>query len=152
MSGTRAGRPPFHPTAEQRNAVRVLVRNGNAEHVIARSIGIERTTLRKYFREELRHGREQVTAAIGAAVVRSALAGNTHAARFWLACHGGPTWRYTEGRTIAGDPDAPPVRVALDVSAMTEDEIRDELAEIRRKRAIAAEARALAESLPRSMN
>jgi hypothetical protein len=152
MSETHAGRPPFQPTREQRSTVQVLVSNGNGERVIARVIGIDRTTLRKHFKDELRNGRDQVVAAVGATVVRSALAGNMFAAKYWLATHGGPEWRYTEGRTIAGDPDAPPIRVKMDVDQMTEAEIQAELEAIREKRRIAAEARAMAESLPRRMN
>jgi hypothetical protein len=72
------------------------------------------------------------------------------AAKYWLATHGGPEWRYSEGRTISGDPNAPPVRVKMDVDAMTEAEIEAELAEIRRLRQVAAEARAMVENLPRS--
>src|SRR5690348_14143243 len=85
------GRPPHEPTLGQRNTVQVMVANGNGERVIARAVGIDRSTLRKHYREELRSGRDQVVAAMGAAPVRAGLAGNVHAAWYWLACRGGPS-------------------------------------------------------------
>jgi DNA invertase Pin-like site-specific DNA recombinase len=63
------GRPPFVPTEQQRHTVEVLVAHGVAERVIAKVLGIDRNTLRKHFRDELR-----------VCIVRAALAGDWRAA------------------------------------------------------------------------
>ena len=97
MSGRR-GHPPFIPTREQRWTVQVLRSHGVPMTVIASNItldgrGIDVKTLKKAFAVELRTGFEQVKAAIGASVVKSALAGNVAAQKYWLMCWGGPEWR-----------------------------------------------------------
>jgi hypothetical protein len=87
------GRPVWQPTAEQRRTVMLLRAGRNDIGTIARVIGGTRTTLRKACGEELKHGFEMVKAHISATLVRSALAGNVLAQRYWLATHGGPEWR-----------------------------------------------------------
>ena len=47
------GRPPYQPTAEKRGTVRGLVMTGATEEMIARIIGCDPKTLRKYYAEEL---------------------------------------------------------------------------------------------------
>lgn len=115
------GGPSFEPTPQERQLVRVLRANGNAVRVIASLVGsgIDAKTLRKHFRDELREGKEHVVAAVGAAVVKAALAGNMFAARYWLATHGGPEWRVTEGRLIGGLSDAPPVPLDVTTAKVT---------------------------------
>lgn len=87
------GRPQHEVTRERQQLVQVLKANGNSHKTIARAMGINRDTLEIHYREQLNHGHEQVKASVGAAVVRMAMAGNISAARFWLACHGGPEWK-----------------------------------------------------------
>ncbi len=104
---TGAGRPPFAPRPEQRQMVQVLRANGVPLDTIARNIGITKPTLRKYFRDELSHGFEQVKAAMGAALVKAGLGGNVGAQRYWLATQGGENWRPpTERREIGFTPPA----------------------------------------------
>ncbi len=123
----RGGRPPFMPTRDQRNLVKTLVSNGNGERVIAELPGVDRKTLRKHFREELRTGREHVLAMVGAAVVESAISGNVLAQKYWLATHGGPEWKEKSQIEVtdAGQ---------RDIANMTTAQLEAELAEIDRKR------------------
>jgi len=77
--------------------VQVLAANGISHHVIARNIGCDRNTLRRHFKDELKHGKDQVEAALGAAIVKAGMNGNWGAAKYWLATHGGPQWRVQPG-------------------------------------------------------
>lgn len=99
----RRGRPPYEPNREQRSMVQVLSAHGVAQRIIAKSLGIDTGTLRRAFKEELRHGFDYVKAAMGAAVVKAGLGGNVTAQRYWLSCWGGPEWRVPAG----ADPNAP---------------------------------------------
>jgi hypothetical protein len=130
----------------------VLHAHGIGLRVIAKTIGCDVNTLRKYFREELRDARLHVEAAMGAAIIAAANRGAWGAAKYWLTCFGGPQWRVPERHVLSGDPDTPPVRVQLDIEHMTEQEIQAELAELRRRRAAADAARAMADGLPGRMN
>jgi len=119
------GRPPFTPTEQQRQTVEVLVAHGNGERVIAKVIGIDRKTLSKHFRDELRDGREMLTAHMGLAIVRAALAGDWRAAAYWLAIHC-PAWR--RPKHIAGSGAITVTTDKLDVAKMTDEELRAALA------------------------
>jgi hypothetical protein len=134
MGQRTAGRPPFQPTAEQRNTVKVLVSNGNAERFIAQLVAIDRMTLRKHFREELRSGREQVVAAVGAAVVRAALSVNFLAAKYCLSTHCGTEWR--ERHEINAT-----TTYESQLATMSDEEKTEMIDAIIRRRALAEEAR-----------
>jgi hypothetical protein len=105
------GQPPFEPTPAQRTNVQVMRADGDSLDTICRSIGCSEKTLRKHFKTELATGHAQVVAAVGGAVVRAALNGNMHTAKFWLSCHGGERWRVIERREIGGLEGAPPIAV-----------------------------------------
>ena len=90
------GQPPHAPTDRTRQTVQVLKANGNPQKVIALVIGVSEDTLVKHYRTELEHGRAQVKAMVGAAVVKSALRGNIGAQRYWLACFGGAEWKHKD--------------------------------------------------------
>ena len=141
----RVGRPPFVPTDSQRQIVQVLVANGIAHRVIAANVHCDLKTLKRYFSDELRAGHDQVEAAMGAAIVRAGLAGNIHAAKYWLLTHGGPEWRITERREITGslEPDLRNVPTA---------DLEAELAALRRRKAIADRARELNDAPPDSIH
>lgn len=111
----KRGHPPHEPTDAQRQMVQVLRSNGIAVRIIAKNIGCDINTLRKHYKTELSDGLAQVVAAMGAALVRTGLAGNVTAQRYWLATHGGPEWRIVEGRQIGGLEGAPPI----DINAST---------------------------------
>jgi hypothetical protein len=93
------GRPAYQPTDGNRQMVRVLKANGIGERTIATELQIDRKTLRKHFRTELRDGFERVKAALSAVIVREGLAGNVAACKFWLAARC-PEWRVIEGREV----------------------------------------------------
>jgi len=124
--------------------------NGISHRIIAKAVGIDVKTLRKWYRTELRDAHEEVEAMMGAALISAANKGAWGAAKYWLTVNGAARWRVPERHLIGGDPDSPPVRV--DVDQMTEAEIAEELDAIRERRRIAAGARALAEALPKRSN
>jgi Homeodomain-like domain len=94
------GQPPHVPSEERRQHVAVLRANGVPVRIIAEMLGISHQTLRTHYKPELRNGFEKVKAAIGVSLVRAAIGGNMHAAKFWLQTRGGPEWRIIEGREI----------------------------------------------------
>jgi hypothetical protein len=143
------GRPAFVPTSGQRRLVEVLRANGVPMPVIASLLDVDIKTVRRHFRAELQTGKERVTAALGAVVVRAGLGGDWRASLAWLARYGGPDWRHVEKRVLSGDPDAPPIQFT-DPNAMTAEEIRRELAELDRKEALLAEAERLGATLRKS--
>jgi hypothetical protein len=103
------GQPPHAPTPSQRQTAQVMRADGDSLPIIARTIGISEKTLRRHYKTELEDGHAQVVAAIGAAVVKQALAGNMVAARFSASCHGGERWKVVERREIGGLEGAPPI-------------------------------------------
>lgn len=85
--------PAFEPTDQHREIVTTLSANSTPRAIIAKLLGISLSTLEKYFRQDILDGKAQITARVGLAVVREALAGNMAAARYWLTTHGGPEWK-----------------------------------------------------------
>jgi hypothetical protein len=145
------GRPEHEVTQRTRNLVQVMHANGITQPVIARLIGCDPKTLRKHYRQEMRNALDCIEATIGAAVVQSAHRGNVAAQKLWLQSHAkDPRWRMPEPHSISGDPNAPPVQIAL--SDMTDDDIRRELADIVERQRVAAETRGMASALPRRSN
>jgi len=144
------GQQPFQPTREQRQVVHLLHSASFPHTFIAKKIGISVPTLHKYFRTELDDAHDEVKSSMIAAIARAANNGHWGAAKYWLATQGGPEWRVTENRTIGGDPDAPPIRIA--VTQMTDADIDRELAELDQREQVATETRTLAEAVPRRSN
>jgi hypothetical protein len=125
--------------------------NGIPHRTIARLIGCAPGTLRKHYREELRGALESIEAAMGAAVIEAGRRGSVAAQKYWLQTHAkDPRWRMPEPHSIAGDPDAPPIRIEL--ADMTDDDIRREIDDIAERQRTAAETRAVASALPRRSN
>jgi hypothetical protein len=110
-SGKR-GRPRHVPTDDLRTAVRVLRSVGVACDLIARLLRIGKLNLRRYYRDELEWGHEEIKAAIGSIIVHKALDGDVRAACWWLERHGGPEWKKTEQRLYGGLPGAAPIEIA----------------------------------------
>lgn len=69
------GNPPFVPTEAQRAKARSLAKTFpiNGERLIARMMGISRTTLRAHFGDDLELGRAEMLAAVGGQVISRAL-------------------------------------------------------------------------------
>jgi hypothetical protein len=146
-----AGRPPHQPTPRTRQTVQVMHAHGISHRIIAKVIECAPGTLRKYYHEELRDAHERVEASMGAAIVAAAQNGAWGAAKYWLQSHAKDArWRTPEHHRISGDPDGPPLRVAL--TDMTADEIKRELDDLREREAIAADARAVAAPLSKRSN
>jgi hypothetical protein len=97
------GRPPYEPTEENRNLVRVLKSVGADHDLIGMQLGISRSTLERYFRIELDKGKEVVKAVIGSKLVGKALSGNLTAQIFFLKTQAG--WK--EGMVHTNDPENP---------------------------------------------
>lgn len=74
---SRGGRPPFEVTDENRDLVLALTVNGVTAEEVAETLGISLPTLRKYFEDELTHGRRMATAKVGKSLYRAALKADT---------------------------------------------------------------------------
>lgn len=101
------GRPPFVPTASQRQLVTVWRGTGIAPDDIARQIGISPQTLRKHFPDELEHGQTTLVSKMSAKVVSMALAGNPAMLKFYLASFGGDAWKDKKQLEMTGKDGAP---------------------------------------------
>jgi hypothetical protein len=81
----KPGRKPHDPTPEQRKLVHTLAGYGVKEDDIAREIGIDPTTLRRYYKEELAMGHVRANAKVAESLYQMATSGqNVTAAIFWL--------------------------------------------------------------------
>ena len=98
------GRPPFQPTDEDHEKVRVLKAGAMSQAAIAEALGISEPTLTKYFSQDLEIGAAKVTAEILMARYNSAKAGNVSAQNKLLEMAGAV--RAQEGR--GGKAKAPP--------------------------------------------
>lgn len=76
-----AGRTPFRPSIEQRQAVEEMKFCGEPEVVIARAIGIDVDTLRKHFADELAGGHAQRRKEVIGMLFKEARGGNVSAMR-----------------------------------------------------------------------
>jgi len=89
----KGGRPRYQPKPQDRQLVHALHAHGFSLRFIAKKVGIDVTTLRKAFREDLRQAHEEIKAAMVASLLRSANGGAWGAAKYWLMCFGGPEWK-----------------------------------------------------------
>jgi hypothetical protein len=135
----KVGRPKHEATARNRIIVQIMHAHGIPHHIIGHAIGIDPTTLRRHYKEELRDARLKVEAAMGVAVVQAARNGNWGAAKYWLQTHGSPDWKVSEHRTIDGH---------LDLTDTTTDELERRRAELERLRLTGDRARDLEATLP----
>lgn len=91
--------PEFKPTDEQRNTVRVMKLCGMPNLNIAREVfnphtnePISITTLKRYFSDELKHGKEQANAAVANSLFKKCLGNSPQAVAaciFWLRSQAG---------------------------------------------------------------
>lgn len=83
---------PYEPTDEQRRLVRALAGFGVPQDDIAGHIGIDATTLRRRFREDLDRGMTEANAKVAQSLFQMATQGkNVAAAIFWMKARG--RWR-----------------------------------------------------------
>lgn len=102
--GTRKprGRPPFEPTEEQRNKVRMWAAVGTTQEVIASELGICIDTLAKYFRAELDEATAKGVANVASTLYAKAMSGDVTSMIFYLKTRG--RWRE---KASVGDEDNP---------------------------------------------
>jgi hypothetical protein len=97
------GRPPFTPTDDQRELVRVMTASGFPQPEIATKIGIDPKTLRKHFRAEIKTGKQTANAMVAQSLFNKAI-GTGHqsvaAAIFWLKTQA----RWREAHLNEGEP------------------------------------------------
>lgn len=82
--GAKKGRKAHEPTSEQLAEVQALAGFGVREDEIARYLGIDPKTLRKYYREQLDTAHIRANVQVARALFTQATEGNTAAAIFWL--------------------------------------------------------------------
>lgn len=143
------GRPAFVPTKSQRDAVRMMRGARTPAIVIARTLGIADETLKHHFSVELRDGQEDIVARAALTVSKAAL-DDWRAAIAYLERFGGEDWKRTERRLHGGDPNGIPL--AMNVRQMSDDELRAEVNEIRRRQGVAERARGLVSGVPNRSN
>jgi hypothetical protein len=86
------GKAAFVPTDEQRHLVNMMSTSGVKQVDQAKALQINENTLRKYFRQELDHGKVVCTSHVVGALYKNATEkGNVSAQIFWLKSQAG--WR-----------------------------------------------------------
>lgn len=95
----RIGRPRFAVTDKDRAFVKRMSALGASQDDIARTIGCDRATLAKHFRQEIDDGRVESTAAVAASLFAKATAkvisgASVRAAEIWLRRY--PEWLEAE--------------------------------------------------------
>ena len=79
----KRGRPPYSPTAEQRKTVKAMAAYGIPQEAIARTVGCNHETLRKYYPDELDLAETEANAKVAQSLFKLATNGNVAAAIFW---------------------------------------------------------------------
>ena len=90
-SSPKRTKPPHEPTAETKQLVQLHATIGTPQEDIARVLGIDPKTLRKYYRDELDLASATANATIGGALFNKAKGGDTAAMIFWMKTRAG--WR-----------------------------------------------------------
>ena len=85
----RVGRPRYVPVAALGRRVETFASYGIPDDDIARELNIHLSTLRKYYREQLRFGRVKTNAQVAGFLFNAAKRGNVTAMIFWLKCRAG---------------------------------------------------------------
>jgi hypothetical protein len=96
----RLTKPPHTPTQAQRQLVQLHATIGTPQPNIARILGIDPKTLRRWYRDELDLATDQANATIGGALFNKAKAGDTASMIFWMKTRAG--WRETQQVEMSG--------------------------------------------------
>ena len=83
-SKRKGGRPVHTPTDESRALVKAHMILGTPHERISKILGINRSTLSKYYKDELENGRDQANAEVAASLYNKAIGGDTTAMIFWM--------------------------------------------------------------------
>lgn len=110
------GRPPHKPTDATRQTVQLHAMVGTRQEVICDILGISLPILHKYYRAELDTSREKANAAVGGALYKKAMSGDTASMIFWMKTRA--RWRETvdisnEDGSLKPEPVAAAVMAAL---------------------------------------
>lgn len=98
-----AGAKPYQPTEADRNTVRSMAASGFKQEDICRCLGttgLSKTTMLKYFRDEIEVSAIKANAAVASVVYKAAISGDKVAAFFWLKCRAG--WKEVQVTEITG--------------------------------------------------
>ncbi|MBR0855654.1 hypothetical protein [Bradyrhizobium liaoningense] len=82
------GRPPYEPSDDDRNKIKMLLALGKSISIMANALGISPATVKRYFRAELKVRdamRDRMEAAFTMQLWRGVQDGNAGAMRLWLA-------------------------------------------------------------------
>ena len=114
---TRRTKPPHEPTDATRQTVQLHTTVGTDQETIARVLGIDPKTLRKYYRDELDLAKCKANATIGGALFNKAKGGDTAAMIFWMKTQAG--WKET---TVVDNTSSDGTMTPKVVSTMTQQE------------------------------
>ena len=84
-------RTPHKPTDETREMVRLHATVGTTHELVAKLLGVDGKTMRKWYRRELDLSMAEANATIGGTLFNKAKNGDTAAMIFWLKTRAG--WR-----------------------------------------------------------
>ena len=113
--GNPMSRRPHDPTPSLRQLVQLHATIGTRHDTIARIVGVDAKTLRKYYREELDLAEAQANATIGGALFNKAKTGDTAAMIFWMKTRAG--WRETNHHDhTSSDGSMSPTRIVIEAA------------------------------------
>ena len=106
----RKGRKSHEPTPKTRQIVESHARVGTQQEVIAKILGLDSKTLRKWYRNELDLSIAQANATIGGELFEKAKSGDTAAMIFWMKTRA--RWREKDH---GEDNDKPPPTIIINM-------------------------------------
>ena len=112
MAKKHQTKPPHVPTAATRQIVKLHTMVGTTQKDVARVIGIDGKTLRKYYRDELDLSKAKANATVGGALFNKAVGGDTAAMIFWMKTQAGFRER-TDVNLTSEDGTMTPTRIEL---------------------------------------
>ena len=117
---------PHSPTSETRSLVRMHTTVGTDQETLARIMGIDPKTLRKYYRDELDVSKAQANATIGGALFNKAKGGDTTAMIFWMKTQAG--WREKQDVNLVSEDGSMTPAPAIDASKLSTDALKELIA------------------------
>ena len=117
---------PHQPTSETRSLVRMHTTVGTDQETLARIMGIDPKTLRKYYRDELDVSKAQANATIGGALFNKAKGGDTTAMIFWMKTQAG--WREKQDVNHVSEDGSMSPAPAIDASKISTDALKELIA------------------------
>lgn len=117
---------PHKPTSGTRALVRMHTTVGTDQETLARIMGIDPKTLRKYYRDELDVSKAQANATIGGALFNKAKGGDTTAMIFWMKTQAG--WREKQDVNHVSEDGSMSPAPAIDASKLSTDALKELIA------------------------